>query len=70
MLRDRSRGQYHRVAVLGVEFGAVEQRDEADEGRVEAGRGLVGGRCHGFAATKDHGAGARPSQLIASVRRA
>ena len=48
---------------------AVEQRDEADEGRVEAGRGLVGDSRHGFAATKDHGAGACPSQLIASVRR-
>jgi len=49
---------------------AAEQRDEADEGRLEAGRGMVGASYHGVAATKDHGAVVHPSQLIASVRRA
>ena len=70
MLRDGSRGQHHRAAVLGVEFGAVEQRDEADEGRVEAKRGMVKVRGHGVVATKDRGAVVRPSQLIASVGQA
>ena len=48
---------------------AAEQRDEADEGRLEAERSMVGGSCHGVAATKNHGGVVRPSQLIASVRR-
>ena len=39
-------------------------------GGLEAGRSMVGVSCHGVAATKDHGAVVRPSQLIASVRRA
>ena len=49
--------------------GAAQQRDEADEGRMEAERGMVEGSCQGSAATKDHGGVVRPSQLIASVRR-
>jgi len=49
-------------------LGATEQRDEADGGRVEAKRSMVGVSCHGVAATKNHGAVVRPSQLIASVR--
>ena len=53
-----------------VECGAVEQRDEADEGRVEAERGMVRASRHGSTATKDHGGVVRPSQLIASVRQA
>ena len=48
---------------------AAEQRDEADEGRLEAGRGMVTASRHGVAVTKDHGGVVRPSQLIASVRR-
>ena len=48
---------------------AAEQRDEADEGRVEEKRSMVGVSCHGVAATKDHDGVVRPSQLIASVRR-
>jgi len=51
-----------------MDHGAAEQRDEADEGRAEAGRGMVEVSCHGVAATKHHGAVVRPSQLIASVR--
>ena len=35
---------------------------------MEAERGMVRARCHGLAVTKGHGAGVRPSQLIASVR--
>jgi len=35
---------------------------------MEAERGMVRDSCHGVAATKDHRGGARPSQLIASVR--
>ena len=35
---------------------------------MEAGRGMVGVSYHGVAVTKNHGAVARPSQLIASVR--
>ena len=31
-------------------------------------RSMVGVSCHALAATKDHGAVVRPSQLIASVR--
>jgi hypothetical protein len=54
------------VSMLGV---AAEQRDEADEGRLVAERGMVVGRHRGRAATVNDGAGARPSQLIASVRR-
>ena len=50
-----------------MEDRAVEQRDEADEGRMQAGRGRVGVGWQGVAATKDHGAVMRPSQLIASV---
>ena len=50
-------------------LGAAEQRDEADEGRVEAERSMVDGNCQGVAGTKHHGAGVRPSQLIASVLR-
>jgi hypothetical protein len=46
----------------------VEQRDEADEGRLEARRGTVVGRYLGWPAIVSGGAGARPSQLIASVR--
>jgi len=53
----------------GQNRGAAEQRDEADEGRVEAERSMVSASCHGVAATKDGGGGARPSQLIASVLR-
>ena len=49
---------------------AAEQRDEADEGRMEAERGMVGGSRHSVVVSKHHGAGARPSQLIASVLRA
>ena len=37
---------------------------------MEAERSMVDGGCQGVAATKHHGAGVRPSQLIASVRRA
>jgi len=48
---------------------AAEQRDEADEGRLEAKRGMVGAGRHEVAATKNHGGALRPSQLIASVRR-
>ena len=47
---------------------AAEQRDEADEGRIEAERSMLGVSCHGVAATKDHRGVVRPSQLIASVR--
>jgi len=47
---------------------AAEQRDEADEGRLEAVRGIVTARRHGVAVSKQHGRVARPSQLIASVR--
>jgi len=36
---------------------------------MEAKRGMVAVSRHGVAATKDDGAGARPSQLIASVLR-
>jgi len=46
---------------------ATEQRDEADEGRMEADRGMVARSRHGVAVLKGHGAEARPSQLIASV---
>ena len=36
---------------------------------MEAERSMVRARGHRVAATKDHGSRARPSQLIASVRR-
>jgi len=36
---------------------------------MEPKRSMVRARRHGVAATKDHGAVMRPSQLIASVRR-
>ena len=49
---------------------AAEQRDEADEGRVQAKRGMVGAGRHEVAATKNHGGALRPSQLIAGVRQA
>ena len=38
-------------------------------GGLEGERGVVTGSCHGVAGFKDLGRGARPSQLIASVRR-
>ena len=47
---------------------AAEQRDEADEGRFGGGAGVVTGSRHGVVGFKDLGRGARPSQLIASVR--
>ena len=47
---------------------AAQQGDEADEGRCVARRGMVDGGHRGRAAIVDEGAGARPSQLIASVR--
>ena len=34
---------------------------------MEAERGMVGGSRHGVVVSKHHGAGVRPSQLIASV---
>ena len=46
---------------------AAQQRDEADEGKVEAERSMVGVSCHGVADTMHRGAVVRPSQLIASV---
>jgi len=48
---------------------AAEQRDEADEGRAKPNGGMVTGSRHGVAVLKNLGRGARPSQLIASVRR-
>ena len=53
----------------GGAHGGVEQGDEADEGRLEAMRGMVGGLFRGRAGTKDQGPSSRPSQLIPRVRR-
>jgi hypothetical protein len=49
------------------EHDVAEQGAEADEGRLEAWRGMVGGGHRGRAAILNGGAGARPSQPIASV---
>jgi hypothetical protein len=48
----------------GGHYGA-EQRDEADEARLEAGRGMVAASRHGVAVTEHHGAVVRLAQLIA-----
>jgi hypothetical protein len=56
-------------AYRGWSSEAAEQRDEADEVRLEARRRMVVGAHLGRAAIVNGGAGARPSQLIASVRR-
>jgi hypothetical protein len=53
--------------VAGYVLDATEQGDEADEGRLEARRSMVVGAYRGRAAIVNEGAGARPSQLIASV---
>jgi hypothetical protein len=53
----------------GKALGGVEQGDEADEGRLEVARGMVGGLFRGRAGTKHQGPRSRPSQLIPSVRR-
>jgi len=47
---------------------AAEQRDEADEGRFGERARMVTGCHHGVAGFENRGRGARPSQLIASVR--
>jgi hypothetical protein len=47
----------------GLETEAVEQADAADEGRLEARRGIIVGTV-----TVDQGNVVRPSQLIRSVR--
>jgi len=62
VIRARSRRTSYRP-------GAAQQRDEADEGRLEGRRSVVAATSHGVAATKDHGGVVRPSQLIASVGR-
>jgi len=48
---------------------AAEQGDEADEGRLELERGMVGGSRHGVAATVRRHRRSRPSQLIPGVLR-
>jgi hypothetical protein len=53
----------------GGALGGVEQGDEADEGRLEAMHGMVGGLFRGRAGTKDQGRRSRPSQLIPRVLR-
>jgi hypothetical protein len=47
-----------------VKHGAVQQRDAADEGRLEASESIVAGPV-----IVNEGEVVRPSQLIASVRR-
>ena len=47
--------------------GAVEQGDEADEGRLEAWRSMVGGSFRGSVVIKNQGRKSRPSQLIPGV---
>jgi hypothetical protein len=47
------------------EYEAVEQRDAADEGRLEASGSMIVGN----KVIVDQGEVVRPSQLIASVRR-
>jgi hypothetical protein len=57
-----------RVAPHGAQRErAVQQAHAADEGRLEPRRGMVGGCLRGWSATEDHGAGARPSQLMRRV---
>jgi hypothetical protein len=53
--------QVYRSKVRGT-FGAVEQRDAADEGRLDAGGSTVVGQV-----IVNEGEIVRPSQLIASV---
>ena len=58
------------VARTGAgETRTAQQRDEADEGRFGEGARVVTWGRHGSAGFEDLGRGARPSQLIASVRR-
>ncbi len=52
----------HRESI-GEEHDAAEQRDAADEGRLEASGAIIVG-----ALIVDQGKVVRPSQLIASVR--
>jgi hypothetical protein len=55
----------HGQHPLALERGAAEQRDAADEGRLDAyGNVFVGNKV-----IVDQGKVVRPSQLIASVRR-
>jgi len=58
------------MSPLTQAWDATEQRDEADEGRVEAKRSMVEVSSHDVAATKYRGGVVRPSQLIASVGQA
>jgi hypothetical protein len=53
---------------VGLEHDAIQQGDEADEGRLEARRSMVVGAYRGRAVIVNGRAGARPLQLIASVR--
>jgi hypothetical protein len=55
------------VDAVGLELDAIQQGDEADEGRLVARRSMVVGGHLGWPAIVSEGAGARPSQLIASV---
>ena len=52
----------------GEALGGVEQGDEADEGRLEAGRDIMVGLFRGSAVIVNQGPRSRPSQLIPSVR--
>jgi len=54
---------------VGCVTAAAEQGDEADEGRLELERGLVGGSRHGVAVTMGRLERSRPSRLIPGVRR-
>ena len=65
----RPRGNPRSVESNGATRSATEQGDAADEGRLEAGRGMVGGVRLGCAVPAHHHRGSRPSQLIAGVVR-
>jgi len=52
----------------GLEGEAVEQADAADEGRLEAGRGVIVGAFRGRVVIVSGSRRSRPSQLIRGVR--
>jgi hypothetical protein len=80
MLRSVRRG-WSRISGRGVDeghgwvglmkkwVGAAQRGDEADEGRLELGRGMEGGIRHGVVQAMNRSRSSRPSQLIPGVGR-
>jgi hypothetical protein len=57
------------LTAVGSRFGAAEQADAADEGRLEAGRSILVGVFRGSVVIVNCTRRSRPSQLIRSVGR-